>query len=162
MGCTEDWKISCTMTGHPVWDKVLRFFLGVFFWFFHPVRWKLESLFVTKCVNLWLWYCLGAAGGAIDGWGDAVTLLQLSNLWAKLPDTLPAWVVRGGSERGKHLLVYCTEMIPPSPKGLLGHSDWHRSSIFQYQWLRCGELIVQQTLCCSGEISWGFADGQWL
>lgn len=84
------------------------------------MRRRLASLFPTKSVNLWLECCLGAARGAIGGWGDAITLLQLNNFRAKLPDTLAAWVVRGGSEVGRHLLVYCTEMIPPSPKDLLG------------------------------------------
>lgn len=84
------------------------------------MRWRLASLFPTKSVNLWLECCLGAARGAIGGWGDAITLLQLNNFRAKLPDTLAAWVVRGGSEVWRHLLVYCTEMIPPSPKDLLG------------------------------------------
>lgn len=71
--------MSCTVTGHPVWGEIL--FLGFSFccFFFHPVRWKREGLFVTKCVNLWLWHCLGAASGACGGWGDAVTLSQLNN-----------------------------------------------------------------------------------
>lgn len=156
---TEDWRMSCTMTGHPVWGKILFFLVGF----------SILCDGISKaCLSQSVWTCgCGTAWvlGAIGGWGDAVSVSQLSNFWAKLPDTLSGWVVRGGSEVRKHLLVYCTEMIHLLPKpirSILG-SLWLTQVIhFSCQWPRCGELIVQQILCCLGEISWGFADGQWL
>lgn len=57
MGCRDCSKMSL-LAGHTVWAKLL--------WvvFLNPMRWTLENLCGVKLVNLWLWDCLGGAGGS--------------------------------------------------------------------------------------------------
>lgn len=88
---TEKWADS----DRPLWGKIFWFFLEFFCWFF-SISWDGN---LKACLSWRVWTCgCGTAGGAAGGREDAITLLQLHNFWAKLPDTLPAWAVRGGSE----------------------------------------------------------------
>lgn len=158
---TEDWKMSCTMTGHLVWGKMLVFLVGF------SILWDGNS---KACLSPSVWTC--GCGTAWVLLGEPLVagemLLVFHSSITSEPSFLTPYQPGLWEEEVKWGSIYWFiaqrwfRLLPKPIRSVLGHSDWHRSSISQCQWPRCGELIVQQILCCLGEISWGFADGQWF